>query len=85
MASSPLLPAVILYVPPVTLRASLLLTAFPSVEFMVRVPVPLRTKFDFANITASRLVSPSAVKVPVTLREFSESVVVTNTLSAFLT
>ena len=51
-----------------------------------RVPRPLNTISSFEKMTASVLVSPSAVKAPLTVREFSVfSTVVTKTLSAFLT
>ena len=54
-----------------------------SVEDMVRVPRPLNTMSSFENITASVLVSPSAVKSPVTVRVFSlDAVVVIKHLSA---
>ena len=74
----------ILRVPPVTLMSSLLLIPL-SVEEMLRVPVPFRTTSSLEKMTASVLVVSSAVKVPVTDSVFSESVVVTKTLSAFFT
>ena len=54
------------------------------VEEMVRVPAPFSTRSSLEKITPSVLVSPSATKASVTLRELSE-VVVTKTLSAAFT
>ena len=54
------------------------------VELTVRVPVPFRTRSLLEKITPSVLVSPSAVKLPVTARVLSAAVV-TNTLSADFT
>ena len=69
--------------PPVIFRSSL--QDIPlSVEVSFRLPVPLSTRSSFEKMTASVLVSPSAVKLPVTERLLSPTVV-TNTLSAFLT
>ena len=75
---------VISIVPPVILRSSLLVIPF-SVEEMVSLPFPFRTRSSLEKMTASVLVVPSAVKVPDTVSVFSESVVVTKTLSALLT
>ena len=74
----------IVIVPPVTLRSSLDVIPL-SVELTLSVPTPLSTRSSFENMTASVLVSPSEVKLPVTERLLVESVVVTKTLSAFLT
>ena len=74
----------ILTVPPVILRSSLQDTPL-SVELMFKMPVPFNTMSSFAKMTASVLVSPSAVKVPETVSVFSESVVVIKTLSADFT
>ena len=68
--------------PPVSFRSSLETTPL-SVEEMVRVPRPLRTRSSLEKMTPSGLVSPSAAKVPVTVRRFSDPwAVVTKTLSA---
>ena len=74
-----------LIVPPVIFISSL--PDIPlSVELMLSVPSPFSTMSSFEKITASVLVSPSAVKLPDTVRVFSEPfAVVTNTLSAFFT
>ena len=71
-------------VPPVILRSSLDVTPLAE-DSILSVPVPLRTTSSFEKMTASVLVSPSAVNSPVTARVFSVSVVVTNTLSALCT
>ena len=84
LASSASEAQVMARVPPVIFRSSLLLIPL-SVEETLSVPVPFRTRSSLEKMTASVFVSPSALKVPVTERAFSESVVVTNTLSAFLT
>ena len=83
--SMPLPSALMIHVPPVALKSSL--AAMPwSVELIVRVPRPFRTRSSLEKITASVLVSPSAVKVPVTERVLSlPSAVVTKTLSALFT
>ena len=71
--------------PPVILTSSLPETPLP-VEETVSEPSPLNTMSSLANITASVLVSPSAVNAPVTVSVLAVSFwVVTNTLSAFLT
>ena len=76
---------VIFMVPPVILMSSLPLMPL-SVELISSVPRPLNTRSSLEKITASVLVVPSAVKVPITDRLLTEpSAVVTNTLSAFLT
>ena len=71
-------------VPPVIFRSSFDETPF-SVELIVSVPTPLSTMSSRLKIAASVFVVPSARNVPVTEREFSLSVVVTKTLSAFFT
>ena len=76
---------VMFIVPPVILMSSL--PEIPlSVELMLSLPSPFSTISSFEKMTASVLVSPSAVKLPDTVRVFSEPLaVVTNTLSAFFT
>ena len=82
LASKALDPAVTVYVPPVTFRSSLH-TMPLAVEFTVSAAVPFITRSHLEKITPSVFVSPSARKVPVTVRALSAAVV-TNTLSADL-
>ena len=77
---------VILYVPPVILRSSCPEMPLPFDEVTFSVPRPFSTRSSFEKITASVLVSPSAVKVPVTLSSLVvPSIVVTKHLSALAT
>ena len=83
---------------PVIFKVSLLVTAL-SEDDIFNVPTPLITRSSFEKITASRFAPLSSVvtdesklsavstvsNVPVTSRILSESVVVTNTLSALFT
>ena len=72
---------VILYVPPVIFRSSLPEIPLPCVEDMVKVPSPFKTISSFEKMTASVLVSPSAVNAPVTERLLVPLDVVTKHLS----
>ena len=84
LASSASEVQVISRLPPVIFRSSL--QEMPlSDDWMVREPVPFSTRSSREKITASVLVSPSAVNSPVTDSVLSEPVVVTKTLSAFFT
>ena len=83
LASSASLTQLILIVPPVIFKSSLLVIPL-SVDDIFNVPVPLSTTSSLEKITASVLVSPSETNVPVTDNEFVP-VVVTNTLSALFT
>ena len=76
---------VISYVPPVVLISSLPEIPLPFEDLITRVPVPFKTRSSFEKITASVLVVPSAVNVPVTERVEVLPFVVTKHLSAFTT
>ena len=69
---------------PVILSVSFDVTPL-SEEVILKVPRPFTTRSSLENIAASTLVSPSALNSPVTSIEFSDSVVVTKTLSALFT